>query len=182
MTNGPSVISESLAQYGDMVYVDRKQCSSQAVSGSYADCAMHFMELPIDIPYRQPRYVENAPRVEECVAALASCSDPFLRDKRKLDQLDEEDRAIGYFCDFEQRFKFHEGFDEIDYIDDVRVSSVGSVLYIDDVRLIRMLNKVFMKYVDELLRAQWIRTQGVLSRHWKENEGKTDPQWAINFY
>ncbi|KAI3815754.1 hypothetical protein L1987_15435 [Smallanthus sonchifolius] len=40
-------------------------------------------------------------------------------------------------------------------------------------------DKVFMKFVDERLRAQWIRTQGVLSRHRKENGGKTDPQRAI---
>ncbi|KAI3687970.1 hypothetical protein L1987_81675 [Smallanthus sonchifolius] len=36
-------------------------------------------------------------------------------------------------------------------------------------------NKVFMKFVDARLHNQWKRTRGVLSRHWKENGGKTDP-------
>ncbi|KAI3814367.1 hypothetical protein L1987_19120 [Smallanthus sonchifolius] len=45
--------------------------------------------------------------------------------------------------------RFREGFDEVDYIDDVRVSSVRSVLYIvDDVRLIRMLMKVNLVATD----------------------------------
>ncbi|KAI3784068.1 hypothetical protein L1987_43160 [Smallanthus sonchifolius] len=39
-------------------------------------------------------------------------------------------------------------------------------------------NKAFMKYVDGRLHAQWVRTRGALSRHWKENGGKTDPQRA----
>ncbi|KAI3683125.1 hypothetical protein L1987_83625 [Smallanthus sonchifolius] len=37
-------------------------------------------------------------------------------------------------------------------------------------------NKAFMKYVDGRLHAQWVRTRGALSRHWKENGGKIDPQ------
>ncbi|KAI3670869.1 hypothetical protein L1987_87512 [Smallanthus sonchifolius] len=39
-------------------------------------------------------------------------------------------------------------------------------------------NKAFMKYVDGRLHAQWVRTRGALSRHWKENGGKTYPQRA----
>ncbi|KAD4585913.1 hypothetical protein E3N88_23514 [Mikania micrantha] len=36
-------------------------------------------------------------------------------------------------------------------------------------------DNVFMEYVDARLRAQWKRTRGVLSQHWKQNEGKTNP-------
>ncbi|KAI3795518.1 hypothetical protein L1987_38173 [Smallanthus sonchifolius] len=128
MTNGPSVISESLAQYGDLVYVDRKQCSSQAVSGSYADHAVHFMELPTDIPNRQVSAIDESRDMWKMylelknVLLLWQVVLILSRETReKLDQLDEEDRAIRYLCDFEQRFKFHKGFDEIDYIDNVRV-------------------------------------------------------------
>ncbi|KAD6119151.1 hypothetical protein E3N88_10422 [Mikania micrantha] len=36
-------------------------------------------------------------------------------------------------------------------------------------------DNVFMEYVDARLRAQWKRTRGVLSQHWKKNGGKTNP-------
>ncbi|KAL8239817.1 hypothetical protein R6Q59_016384 [Mikania micrantha] len=36
-------------------------------------------------------------------------------------------------------------------------------------------DNVFMEYVDARLCAQWKRTRGVLSQHWKENGGKTNP-------
>ncbi|KAL8240225.1 hypothetical protein R6Q59_013580 [Mikania micrantha] len=36
-------------------------------------------------------------------------------------------------------------------------------------------DNIFMEYVDARLRAQWKRTRGVLSQHWKKNGGKTNP-------
>ncbi|KAD3639969.1 hypothetical protein E3N88_29192 [Mikania micrantha] len=35
-------------------------------------------------------------------------------------------------------------------------------------------DNIFMEYVDARLRAQWKRTRGVLSQHWKKNGGKTN--------
>lgn len=39
-------------------------------------------------------------------------------------------------------------------------------------------DNVFMDYVNSRLQAQWKRTRGVLSQHWKNNGGKTNPQLA----
>lgn len=36
----------------------------------------------------------------------------------------------------------------------------------------------FMGYVDARLQAHWKRARGVLSRHWKDNGGKTNPELA----
>ncbi|KAL8228419.1 hypothetical protein R6Q57_016003 [Mikania cordata] len=36
-------------------------------------------------------------------------------------------------------------------------------------------DNVFMEYVDARLRAQWKRTRGVLSQHWKKSGGKSNP-------
>ncbi|KAJ0818372.1 hypothetical protein HanPI659440_Chr00c02g0707451 [Helianthus annuus] len=37
---------------------------------------------------------------------------------------------------------------------------------------------VFMEYVNSRLHAQWKRTRGIWSQHWKQNGGKTNPQLA----
>ncbi|KAL8199826.1 hypothetical protein R6Q57_013394 [Mikania cordata] len=50
----------------------------------------------------------------------------------------------------------------------------GIVIRNGSFELLRADN-VFMEYVDARLCAQWKRTRGVLSQHWKKNEGKTNP-------
>ncbi|MFS7929356.1 putative transposase, Ptta/En/Spm, plant [Helianthus anomalus] len=39
-------------------------------------------------------------------------------------------------------------------------------------------NTIFMEYVNARLHAQWKRTRGKWSEHWKKNGGKTNPQLA----